>query len=326
MWRLTRRRLGGTVVAAAGLSGCLGGGSGTLSLQTTDRGLSETFLLRGADRSAAIARHAATLNERLLETGSVETFGGSLDGRISHPDTTAPGAVADPRFLARDGYHRLSVTESTATTVDEWVVWFEPVDSAPTDARRVDDWRSELGGFDRVVLGRAGLVATNTLNGDETQTDRPLGERGFPLLAPLSADDTTLVPDPPFTHALLERNVPGEPNEQPVRLHVERGGVETTRYTTTAERVADGRDGFESYLDANLLDTTLVPADLPAAQREIVETAHEDGYREDDGPSDALRGLLERFDVETFRADSRFVEPLTYSYDGEYYRTTYRIQ
>lgn len=325
MWRLTRRRLGGAVVAAAGLSGCLGAGSGTLSLQTTGRGLSETFLLAGADRSARITRHAAALNERLLETGRVETLERSLDGRISHPDTTAPAAVADPRFLAADGYYRLSVTESTATTVDDWVVWFEPVADAPADARRVDDWRSELGGFDRVVLGRAGLIATNAL-GDETQTDRPLGERGYPLLDPLSSDDTTLVPDPPFTHALLERNVPGEPNEQPVRLHVERGPVETTRYTTTAERVADDRDDFESYLDANLLDATLAPGRLPEAQREIVETAHDDGYREEDGPSDALRRLLERFGIETFQHDDRFVEPLTYEYDGGYYRTTYRIQ
>lgn len=312
--------------AALGLGGCLGGGQ-TLTLQTTDRGLRETFLLAGADRGPALTRHAAAVNEQLVETGAVRTAEHSADGRLTHPATTPPSAVADPRFLAADGYYRLSVSEATTTTVDEWVVWLEPVAEAPADARRVAAWRSELGGFDRTVLGRAELIVANALNADESLADRPLGERGYVLFDPLSPDDTTLVPEPPFTHARLRRNVPGGPETQPVRLRVERGSVETTVYTTTARRVADDRERFASYLAANHLDATLTVADLPEPQREILTAAHgETPYREEGGPSDALRGLLERFGVETFRHDDRFVRPLTYRSDGDYYRTTYRIE
>ena len=329
MQRLTRRQLCGAAAAvtAGSLGGCVevSSGGGEVSLFAGDEGLSEVFLLEGSYGAPNVARNAETLRATLRDTGSVETLEASLAGRVSHPDTSVPGETR-PRFLAADGYHRLSLADATRTTVDEWVIWFETVAEAPSDARPVDALAAERGGLDAQILRRAKTAVGTALAADETPADRPPRDRGYVLFDPTTADDTELAPDPPFEYAIFEGEENFLPDEQPVRLRVERVAVETTRYTTTAQRVADDRAGFDDYLDVNVLDATFAAADLPGERREILDAAAGNGYREESAtPSEPFRALLRRLGVETFEADDGFTRTVTYRYAGTVFGATYEI-
>ncbi|MEZ3145524.1 hypothetical protein [Halobaculum sp. MBLA0143] len=325
MQRLTRRRLCGVGAAVGGswLGGCLSvSPGGEVSLFAGDEGLADVFLLRESLGAPHVARHVETLRRTLVDTGSVETLETTIDGRVSHPDTSVSPAVSRPRFVEADGYYRISPTEATPTTVDEWVVWFEPVDAAPDGVESIDTRVAEADRFDAQILRRAKATLGTALAADETLGDRPLRDRGYVLFDPTTPEETALVPNPPFEHAVFEGEENFLPDEQPVRLRVRRGPVETTRYTNTVERVADDRADFADYLDANVLDATFDADDLPADRREILDTAAGDGYREDGTPSEPFRTLLERLGVETFEHDDRFTRTVTYRYAGTVYAAT----
>lgn len=332
MSRLGRRELCASIaVAGTGvLGGCgrFGGPATEFSLFTGKEGLASVFLLRESYGGPHIYRHAETLRTALAETGSVETLEATVDGGLSHPDRGEPESGARPTFLEADGYHRLGVGDATPTTVEEWVVWFEPVESAPDDASPIDEWRSELGSFDTSVLDRATTALGTALSVDEVPSDRPLRDRGFVLFDPLTVEETTLAPDPPFEYAVFEGEESFLPDEQPVRLHVERGAVETTRYTTVAERIADDRPAFESYLAANVLDAVFTGDDLTDNERAVLERARRQGYRETaDTPSEPFRTVLERLGVDTFEHDGdRSSRALSYRYDGTHYGATYTVE
>lgn len=328
MQRLTRRRLcaAGAAVGGSWLGGCLEVGSGgEVSLFAGDEGLAAVFLLRESLGAPHVARHVETLRQTLVDTGTVETLETTIDGRVSHPDTSVSPTVSHPRFVEADGYYRISPAEATPTTVDEWVIWFEPVDSAPDGTESIDARAADADRLDAQILQRAKAALGTALAADESPGDRPLRDRGYVLFDPTTSEETALVPEPPFEHAIFEGEENFLPDEQPVRLRVQRGAVETTRYTNAVERVADDRAGFDDYLDTTVLDATFDRDGLSTDQREILDTAAGDGYREDGSPSEPFRTLLERLGIETFEHDDRFTRTVTYRYAGTVYAATYTV-
>ncbi len=328
MVQLGRRQLcASAVVAGAGVfGGCgqVGGPAREFSLFVGSEGLASVFLLRESYGGPHLVRHAETLRTALLETGSVTTLEATVDGRLSHPERGEPASGARRRFLEADGFHRVQVGDATRTTVEEWVVWFEPVESAPDDAISIREWRAKLEGFDRRVLDRATAAVGTALSVDELPSDRPLRDRGFVLFDPLTPAETSFTPDPPFEYAVFEGEESFLPDEQPVRVRVEQRPVETTRYTNRITRVADSRSAFESYLAKNVLDAVFTGEDLTADQRRILRQGHRE---EADTPSESFETVLRRLGVETFEHDGgRFSRALSYRHDTTHYGATYAIE
>jgi len=95
-----------------------------------------------------------------------------------------------------------------------------------------------------------------------------------------------------------------------------------------AERIADDRQAFESYLAANVLDAVFTGDDLSDDERAVLERARRQGYRETaDTPSEPFNAVLERLGVDTFEHDGdRFSRALSYRYDGTHYGATYTVE
>ncbi|MFW5964932.1 MAG: hypothetical protein ACOCQM_08685, partial [Natronomonas sp.] len=236
-----RRFLAGAVAAGTtALAGCsaFGGARRTLKSHPEDGAdLVELFTWRPASNAFHYEESdAEALAEQLRETGSVESIEiPLLEERPSGEDGYRPA------YTETDGsYHRVRV-ESEAVTLERWVVWMEPLEELPDGVDYTTTPREGLSELDAEILDDAIAEAHVSLLEERDHEAQRAYRRGTVFFEPLAPEDSDLVPDPPFEYALVEPESEFDPDELPLRLHVERERVETTRYTHTLDPVAEGR-------------------------------------------------------------------------------------
>lgn len=315
---------------ALGSAGCLGGGSESpryrLSAGNVPGSLAEAFRweTRGpfpdADRD---------LLARLLDEGSVTTTGFAL----------FPPGWDRPQYAERDDtYYELAVAEAGSVSRERWIFWFDLLEGEPPGDAEVytsslgtgesTDLREAYGLSDldvRVVEDAEGELPREGEDFHDPEDDPP-GRRGHTFVR-RDADETDLVPEPPFTHVAFEMGDETRYGE----AVAERATVELTQYEHTARKVAESADGFASYLRETYLEATFDRGALPEAQREILDRITRGGgrYQEHAPLSDALQAVLERLglaDVETPESDSvGFSNEVYFRYEGSNYRAQLEI-
>ncbi|MFB6359967.1 MAG: hypothetical protein ABEH59_01445, partial [Halobacteriales archaeon] len=160
----------------------------------------------------------------------------------------------------------------------------------------------------------------------EDLEDEPPGRSGH-VFVYRGAEESALIPEPPFTHVAFETN----DGTRYARAVVERTAVELQQYEYTATRVADSDTGYADHVEETVLQASFDPAALPEAQREILETITEGGgrYNESVPLSAAYRSVLDRLelsDMTTPEEDSVvFSEDVYFRYGEDYNRAQLEI-
>lgn len=279
---LSRRRALRTTGTAAliGLAGCASGGSTEptyrLSAEHVGDSLADAFRWRARGQFAAADRG---LMDRLIGEGSLTTEGFAL----------YPVGSNDRRYVERDGtYYGISIERTEEVERERWILWFDLIDGEPPADAEVftsslgvgsqTDLATEYGLSKRdvrVVEDAAGEIPTEFEFRD--LEDAPPERRGHTFVR-RTADQTDLVPDPPFTHVAFETS--DEPRY--ARAVAERSPVALQQYEHAAEAVAESAANYaehvrERYLEATFDRTTLsderrtllddVTSSVPPAER-----------------------------------------------------------
>lgn len=293
----TRRQVleAGGAAAALGLAGCLGGGPDGPRYELTARGASGPLAerLRWQPRSP-FPEADRRLLAALVEEGSLTTLGFAV----------VPPAWERPRYVERDGtYYELTVERTGTVERERWILWFDLLEGSepPPDA---EVYTSSLGTGEptdlRAAYGLADLDvrAVEDAEGEvvrefefhDPEGDPP-GRRGH-VFHRRDADETALLPEPPFTHVAFETN----DGTRYARAVAERATVELRRFEHAARPVADSASAYAEYVAARHLQATFDRAALPEARRELLD-AVTDGRRphvEHPPLTEAFAAVLER--------------------------------
>ncbi|WP_128476125.1 hypothetical protein [Halorussus pelagicus] len=315
-------------IGLVGLAGCIGGDV-TYTLSTNPVGesveeLADQYLV--TDPTAERAKFAIdypddykrSVVETLLAEGSVDVVQLQLAYDREFGTTTRPR----PYFLEDDGTY-YSVVESgrTETTADRWVFYLDPADSTPSDADEVVTGPpSSLAETDTMVVRRALESVASNADGQD-RSDFPLGDRGVIFHDHMDPEASDLVPSPPFDYV--------ERDGDYFAAVAERGEVELTRYSYTAEQVATSMRELERFVERETVETVFEDSEVSSEVAEILRTATDVGngrlYQESGSMSDGLERVLERLGMlehmpEEVPSDSsdRFAGA-TFRYDGTWY-------
>lgn len=207
----------------------------------------------------------------------------------------------DGSFVMADGrFYRVDTDRSGSKTVTRRVLGATLVEDATDQA-------VSIGGYpdaDREPIVIAYRMAVTKAREDD---DRPTDHGYVYVFRTTDPEESALLPTP--EHPVVE--VAGET----VRLWIEEREIEEHAFSATMDEVAATEDAFERHVrEAYVVD--LDEESLTADQREIVETAVEEGaYEGDDGPTEPMTGLLETLHDD--RASRRFS---LFEYEGQVYR------
>ncbi len=229
---------------------------------------------------------------QLVTDGSLTTAGFALLG----PD--------DVQFVEHDGaFYRVSINRSGTVELERWVFWFDLIEGEPAaDAEVYESSLGAGGGTDlraaydlpeldaRAVEDAAGEVYREGPPLEDLD-DAPAGRRGH-VFVHRGADESALIPEPPFTHVAFETN----DGTRYARAVVEPATVELQQYEYTATLVADSEAAYADHVRDTVLQATFDPAALPEAQLEILETITRGGgrYNETVPLSEAYTSVLDR--------------------------------
>ena len=317
-------------VGAAGLAiaGCLSGGAdGTryqLSARNVPRSLADAFRWQPRGRFLEADRK---LMDRLVAEESLTTAGLAL-----HP----PGPD-EQRYVERDGtYYGISIERTGTVERERWILWFDLLDGEPPADAEV--YTSSLGTGEPTDLGAAyGLSELDVRIVEDAAgqiprefdfhdpEDDPPGSRGHVFLR-RAADETDLLPDPPFTHVAFETN----DGTRYARVVTERATVELQQYEHEAERVADSADEYAEYVRGKYLRATFDRRQLPDEQREILDaiTAGGGSYEEHPPLSDAMGTVLDRLgltNVEPPQSGVEFSDDAYFRYRESYFSAQLQV-
>lgn len=324
---ISRRRVLAASLGSLGLAGCLSEGSATryrLSARNVPGDLAEH--LRWEPRGAFTERQVEAMRQ-LVTDGSLTTDGFALLG----PD--------DVRFVEHEGsFYRVSISRSGTVQRERWVFWFDLIEGEPpSDAEVYESSLGVGGGTDlqaaynlseldaRAVEDAAGEVYREGPPLEDLE-DASAGRRGHVFLH-RGADESALIPEPPFTHVAFETN----DGTRYARAVVERAEVELQQYEYTATQVADSDAAFADHVQESVLQATFDPDALPEAQREILETITKGGgrYNETVPLSEALTAVLDRLGLSDMTTPEEgsvaFSEDVYFRYREDYNRAQLEI-
>lgn len=320
-----------TGLAAAGattLAGCsaLGGPRRTLKSRPDD-GADSIELFRWRPAANAVhydERDAEALAEELRESGSVESIEAPLLERRPSGETGYR-----PAYTEVDGsYHRVRV-DSEGVTLERWVVWMEPLEELPAGVDYTTTPREGRSDLDAEIIDRAIGEAHVSVLEERDHAQQRAYRRGTVFFDPLDPEDSDLVPDPPFEYALVEPESEFGPEELPLRLHVEREAVETTRYTHSLEAVTANRDALLDHIETEHVVAAFEGESLSEAERNVLEDSTAiTGYHEEGSPSEAFESVLSALSAaEVSLPEGREVASWLrfYRLNGAYYEARVRI-
>jgi len=324
---LSRRRVLAASLGSLGWAGCLSQDSAAryrLSARNVPGDLAEH--LRWTPRGAFTERQVEAMR-RLVTDGSLTTAGFALLG----PD--------DVRFVEHDGsFYRVSINRSGTAKRERWVFRFDLIEGdPPADADVYESSLGNGGGTDLQAaydLSELDARAVEDAAGDvyregpplEDLDDAPAGRRGH-VFVHRGADESALIPEPPFTHVAFETN----DATRYARAVVERATVELQQYEYTATRIADSDAAYAAHVQETVLQANFDPADLPESQREILETITDGGgrYNETRPLSAALTSVLDRLGLSGMTTPEEgsvaFSEDVFFRYREGYHRAQVEI-
>jgi hypothetical protein len=322
--------LGGA--GASAVAGCVSfGPSGNLVLHTgdVDGSLASQFLLtdpavvspdaRGVRAETRIDYDEATKREwlaELFETGTVT----AVQWPLVEPDEWGDDVRPRPTFLQRDGEFYAVTTERTRQVErDRWLFATTRTDEdPPSDATVRSEPFDSLSERDREIL-QAALDAVYAGN------DGFLGEPDVDGLRPihyhrdLSAEESALVPDPPFDYVDYYGDT--------FRVVAERRTVTVPERTFAVERVASTRSELEAHVEETVPDARF--DDPSDAVREVLDAAVDEDpgqrYEENPPPSDALSTILDALGMaDDLRPAGEYADRVDFrhavaSYDDDWY-------
>lgn len=217
-----------------------------------------------------------------------EAFEKALDdGHVSYGE---PVAETDEYVGYEGAYYRATTEEVGTERVERQAVVAERIGDAD-DAVEIDRYGED----DLQVVSSACRSALESDDGTGYAAVRS------------DPEDTELLPEPEHPRVRLGNAVCG--------LSIDTREVEEQGYETTLEKVADDRQGFVEYINETYaLD--LDSANLSEAEREVLDTATEEGeYTETGESSEGFASVVSRLNLQ---ADRRIL-----LYDGEYYEWSY---
>lgn len=268
----TRRQLLRAAGSAAslGLAGCLDDGASGSRFELTARGvngrLTDRLRWRARPPFAAADRR---LLDRLIAEGSLTTLGFAV----------VPPAWERPRYVERDGtYYAVTVKRTGTVERERWILWFDLLEGR-TPPAGAEVYTSSLGTGEPTDLESAyGLsdLDVRAVEAAEGELARegsfhdpegdPPGRRGHVFLR-RDAEETALLPEPPFTHVAFETS----DGTRYGRAVAERATVELRRFEYAVRAVADSPAGFADHVREQHLRATFERETLPRAQRELLD-------------------------------------------------------
>ncbi|MFC6797127.1 hypothetical protein [Haladaptatus sp. DYSN1] len=267
------------------------------------------------------------LASRIVTEGAVTTEGFALS-------TTGRNV---PAYLEQEGnYYEVRVRETGTVTRTRWLLWFDRIDGQPpADA---ETYTSSLGLGNPTPLDTTHGLSELDIHAVETAEGRMAPEYGFidledeppehrgHLFLRRSADETDLVPAPPFTHVVFES---GDGTVY-ARAVVEEVSVELAQYEHEATRIADSEAAYRAYLDDTYLETTFWSEDLTDEQQSLLDSAQGGlGYEETVPLSTDFTDILARLGVDdTPEPDLgrvEFSEEVYFAYDGTDYEAQLEV-
>lgn len=322
--RATRRTLlaGLGSVVTATLGGCSGiaytASKARYDLLVFEELTPITQYKRWEPQSTLWADHQRSLVDKLVRGNEVTTRGYTLTAIQLWGDERR----AAPAFVEHDGqYYELEIDSwKSPVTVDRWIFWFDSIEGTPPDDATVVDGRpSSLSKRDAEVFEAASISAKMTLEDGTNLENAPNRVKGF-VYHQYDPEDSSLVPDPPFTHVKI--NTPA--TDSPVYFEVvaEQVPVKASAYTYVATPIAATSTAeYKEYLEREVYEPDLSADALSSEAQRIFESAIGGVYKEREPLSDAYRSLLDRLGYENLDPQGRFT---SYSgphltYDGGYY-------
>ena len=316
----------GAVAGLATTAGCIDIGSGsdyTLVSSDFDRSLGAEYLVPEPVELPASTRVDYTDERKqqyldeLFERGRVTAVQWPLVRRQSWGTETQPR----PTFVQHEGtYYEIQVAEARRYDRERWVFACKRIDeTAPDDATVATAPFDSLSEQDRNVVDAA-------LDAVYAGHDGFLGDPEFDELQTvqfhegLSAEESDLVPTPPFEYIESERET--------FRVVTEQRTVSVPEWTYTLERVGDSREELDAYASDTVPKTRL--ADLSESARNVLDAAvsEEDRptYEEDSPLSEGLTEVLEALGIaDDLQSLDAYEERTAFrgtvaSYEGVWYR------
>lgn len=280
--RIVKRRdwlhtIGGTI-AAVWTAGCLYGGGGVgLEMERVER--PAEFV---AIQSSELTPTQTTLVQQTLDEGEYTTYG--------------HGPFRDGDYLEFRGKYYQATVEQTGTKQIERQVLVAEVYNGTADAISRTDLPNGAG-QPAVLAHRMAVVRDR----EDEREDLPEGY----VFRTETAEGSIWLPEPEPEYAVIDFH------DQTYQLRVVQRVLDEDEFKTTLERVASSTEEFEDIVDEEFV-IDLDAEDLSDKQREIIETAIEDGYSESASISSEFDDLIDRLRAAPPRRD-------LIKYEGEYY-------
>lgn len=310
--RRTRREFlaatGTTVAGATAIAGCSSGPDGPehrLSARNRGPSLAEAFRYEvPADAPFADADRA--LLDRTVADGEATTVGFRL-----------PRSRENTFVEADDSYYRLEAERAGEVQAERWLLWFDLLDgNPPADATPIEEPPADLPALDRRAVERAITTLVGEF-GPRDLADETPRSRGH-LFVRRGADDSDLLPEPPFSHLRYDD---GEETLY-ARVVVEEVSVDLRRWRHTAEPVARSAEAYERFVREEFLRTAFADDELPEGAQAVVSGVTS-GVQQTEFPplSDGFRTVLERLGLDDVsfedpESTARLSEPAFFRYDG----------
>lgn len=311
--RRTLLRSAGAAAAAA--AGCITISSGsdetTYRLHLHPMGDSLAAALRWEPPSL-YAEQDRRLMDRLIEEGALATERFSLHSP----------AEDHPAYVGRDGtYHEIEADRGPEVERERWELWFELLDGPPGDDATVVEYEGatdELSEQDEHAFESA--FSLSEWGPMDVSDDDP-GSRGHVFVRP-DAEDSNLLPEPPFTHVHLEWG----DDEHYLRARTERVTVTLRRIDHTAEAVADSSEALEAYVVDEHVAATFDEND----DDDVLAIVRRNREYEEEAPiSDAYERVFERLGLDDVEVPEpkrvEFSEDVFFAREDGYVRSQLEI-
>lgn len=313
------------VAIGVGLAGCsTSEPSYRLTVVPIGDSIAPAFTWNAGDSRSSIERRLA---QRITAQGEVTTEG-------FHLVSTEPGR---PSYVRDDdAYYEITVAEGDAVTRERWLLWFDLVETQPPSTAETYTVMSSSGNEQRLDerydLSELDVRILETTTGDVwfhgdfyDLEDRPPKERGH-LFLQRSADETDLVPEPPFDYAAYEL----DDETRYARAVAESVTVELTQFVHSATHIGDSKAAFNSFLRDRYLETTFRDRELSSEQRSfLIRITDGPPYEETAPLSEKFATVLERLGVagteEPGTNRVTFSDEVYFEYDDTYYEAELKI-
>ena len=325
----TRRALLATLGATGvtSVAGCLSSGDSRFRLSAYPAENPYEKFLR-TDPTAQRAQFAIdypdeykrTVSDELLASGSVTV----LNYELAYEYEFGSEQRERPQFTTDgDQYYRIHVDTVRTVERDWWEFYLDLQDTESSDgADPATIPITSLSDRDQQILRRAMEAAAADRDPAIDVGDQDPGSRGVTYHDHLDADESDLVPSPPFEYL--------QHNDHLFQPRAEQDTIPVTERTFTAERIGESRSEYEQHVHDTVLEVDFSTVSLSSEATDVLDTATDgrpvSGFYEESPPmSDGLDTVLTQLNAaDHVREHGEYAEYTTFPnlyaiYDGSWY-------